>query len=545
MRIAVGQLNPTVGDFPGNRERILRQVAQARQQGADVAIFPEHALLGYPPRDLLHRPGFLDAADREFAAIAEASRDIAIVIGHIARAGIRPTTRVDPSAAAFGGDLLLHNAAFLLADGGVIGHQAKHELPSFDVFEEERYFTPGTEVVVLAWQDLRLGLSVCEDFWHEDGVLAAQAGAGVDLLINVSASPYFRGKPLLRHALARRWAERATVPFVYANLVGGQDELVFDGGSFAVRPDGAFLLSAPRFAEGVYLFDTAAPPVAPPRPDGMDCVREALVVGIRDYIEKNGIRGVVVGISGGVDSAVVAALACQALGPERVVGTFFPSPYTATESSQEARSLARALGIRWVEIPIEPIVASFSEALSSHIPVAGLTAENLQARVRGVLWMALANAMGYVVLSGGNKSEIATGYNTLYGDTVGALAPIGDLVKAEVYELAHLINAQAPRPLIPEGTLSRPPSAELRPNQRDDEDLPPYDVLDPIVRALVVENRSWDELTRSFGADIVGDVARRLRASEHKRRQFPLVLKVSPKAFGMGRRFPITHRFAG
>ncbi|MGD9841149.1 MAG: nitrilase-related carbon-nitrogen hydrolase, partial [Candidatus Bipolaricaulis sp.] len=225
MRIAVGQFNPTVGDFPGNRERILRQVAQARQQGADLAIFPEHALLGYPPRDLFHRPGFLDAADREFAAIVEASRDIAIVIGHIARAGTRPATRADPSAAAFGGDLLLHNAAFLLADGDVVGHQAKHELPSFDVFEEERYFTPGTEIVVLEWQGLRLGLSVCEDFWHEGGVLAAQAGAGVDLLLNVSASPYFRGKPLLRYALARGWAERATVPFVYANLVGGQDEL--------------------------------------------------------------------------------------------------------------------------------------------------------------------------------------------------------------------------------------------------------------------------------------------------------------------------------
>lgn len=545
MKIAVGQVNPTVGDLRGNRERILRAIAEARRAGAELVIFPEHALLGYPPRDLLLRAGFLDAADREFAAIVEASHDLAVVIGHIARAGTRPANMVDPSAAAFGGNSRLHNAAFLLADGAVVGWQTKHRLPSFDVFEEERYFAPGTEVAVVGWRGLRLGLSVCEDFWYDEGVLAAQAAAGVDLIVNVSASPYFRGKPLLRYRLAQQWAERAGAPLVYANLVGGQDELVFDGGSFAVRPDGAFLLATPRFAEGLYLFDTAGSPVPPPDADGVDCVYQALIVGIRDYLDKNGIPGVVVGVSGGVDSAVVTALACQALGPERVLGTFLPGPFTAGESQLEARQLAHALGIRLVEIPIEPVLASFASALSSHIAVAGLVAENLQARIRGVLWMALANALGYVVLACGNKSEIATGYNTLYGDTVGALAPIGDLVKAEVYALARFINDRSPHPVIPDGTLSRPPSAELRPNQRDEEDLPPYAVLDPLVQALVVANRPLAELVQVWGEDVVRDVVRRLHSAEHKRNQLPVVIKVSPKAFGIGRRFPITHRFPG
>ncbi|MBC7219890.1 NAD+ synthase [Candidatus Bipolaricaulota bacterium] len=545
VKIALGQINPTVGDLPGNRALILDTIAAARERGADLVVLPELALLGYPPRDLLLRTGFLDAADREFAAVVAASRDIAVVIGHVLRGGTREANVADPSAQAFGGDVLLYNAAFLLARGGIIGHQAKHRLPSFDVFEEERYFAPGTEVAVLDWQGLRLGLSVCEDFWYEEGVLAAQAAAGVDLLVNVSASPYFRGKPALRYALARRWAQRSGAPFVYANLVGGQDELVFDGGSFTVRPDGAFLLAAPRFAAGLYVVDTAAAPAAPPTEDGIDTIHAALTAGIRDYLNKNGIPGAIVGISGGVDSAVVAALACEALGSHRVVGTFFPGPYTAPESADEARELADALGIRLIEVEIDPIVASLTSALSPHVAVEGVVEENLQARIRGILWMALSNASGHVVLCCGNKSELAAGYNTLYGDTVGALAPIGDLVKGEVYALARFINERAGRSLIPERTLTRPPSAELRPHQRDDEDLPPYEVLDPLVRALVVENRSWDEVARSFGEEIARDIAHRLRTSEYKRRQSPIILKVSPKAFGMGRRFPVTHRFGG
>lgn len=543
MKVAVGQINPTVGDLPGNRHRILHAIAEAERRGADLVVFPELALVGYPPRDLLLRAGFLDEADREFGAVVEASREVAVVIGHTLRAGTRPANLADPSSLAFGGDRLLHNAAFLLAGGGVVGYQAKHRLPSFDVFEEERYFAPGSEVNVLSLGGVRLGLSVCEDFWYDEGVLAAQADAGVNLLVNISASPYFRGKPGIRRRLAQGWAERAGAPFVYANLVGGQDELLFDGGSFALRPDGAFLLAAPPFAEGVYLFDSAAPPVAPPPEDGVATVKDGLVTGIRDYLNKNEIQGAVIGISGGADSAVVATLACQALGAERVLGTFFPGPFTAAESEEEARSLARALGIRLVEIRIDAVLSSLTERLSPHVPVEGVVSENLQARIRGVLWMALANALGYVVLACGNKTELATGYTTLYGDTVGALAPIGDLTKAEVYELARFLNETSPRPVIPAGTLARAPSAELRPDQRDEDDLPPYAILDPLVRALVVENQPWEEVARRFGEKVAREVVRRLYQAEHKRRQSPLVLKVSPKAFGMGRRFPVTQRF--
>ncbi|MCX7750116.1 MAG: NAD+ synthase [Candidatus Bipolaricaulota bacterium] len=543
MRIAVGQLNPTVGDLPGNRDRILGAIGEARREGADLVVFPELALLGYPPRDLLHRSGFLAAAEQEFGAIVGASEGIGVILGHVLRGGARDANRADPSAAAFGGGTALYNAAFLLADRGIVGHQAKHRLPSFDVFEEERYFAPGEEIGVLEWGGLRLGLSVCEDFWYEGGVLAAQAAAGVDLLVNVSASPYFRGKPLLRYDLARRWAEASGAPLVYANLAGAQDELAFDGGSFALRPDGAFLLAAPRFREGVFVFDTAGPPVPPPAPDGLPEVKEALVTGIRDYFGKNGLRGAVIGISGGVDSAVVAALAAHALGTQKVLGAFLPGPYTAEESGEEARQIAEALGIRLVEIRIDPIFSAFADGLSPHVPVEGVTAENLQARIRGVLLMALANSLGYAVLACGNKAELGTGYTTLYGDTVGALAPIGDLLKGEVYALARLLNDEAGRAVIPEGTLRRPPSAELRPGQRDDQDLPPYELLDPLLQGLVVDNRPWDELGQRFGEEVVSDVARRLYRSEYKRRQYPIVLKVSPKAFGIGRRFPVTGGF--
>jgi len=543
VRIGIAQINPTVGDLPGNRELILRYIEKAREEGIEFIVFPELALLGYPPRDLLHRRGFLEAAQEEFTKIVAASDGIGVVLGHVALAEKREANRADPSATAFGGDFLLYNAAYLLAEGEIVGYQAKQRLPSFDVFEEERYFSPGERVEVLEWRGLKLGLSVCEDFWYEGGVLAAQAAAGVDILINVSASPYFRGKPALRHRLATGWAELAGAPLVYANLVGAQDELVFDGGSFAVRPDGRFLLAAPQFQAGLFWFDLAGTPIPPPTEDGIGEVKQAIVLGIRDYVKKNGLPGVIVGISGGVDSAVVAALAREALGRERVLGTFFPGPYTARSSASQARTVAETLGIKLVEISIEPALSALSRSLAPHFPVAGVVRENLQARIRAVLWMALANATGYVVLCCGNKSEIAMGYNTLYGDTVGALAPIGDLLKHEVYELAHFLNREAGREVIPKGTLTRPPSAELRPDQRDDQDLPPYEKLDPLLSALVVENRPWEELKEGFGEKLVSEALRRLYRSEYKRKQLPLVIKVSPKAFGMGRRWPITNGF--
>ena len=545
MKIAVAQINPVVGDLAGNRRKILSFMEQAARAGAELVVFPELALLGYSPRDAFHRRGFLAAAQREFDRVVEASRNIGVIIGHISSAGKREANRADPSATSFGGDVLLYNAVYLLSGGDILGYQTKHRLPSFDVFEEERYFTPGREVTVLEWNGLRLGLSVCEDFWYQgSGVLAQQGRAGVDLLINVSASPYFHGKPALRHQLAREWAQLAGAPLVYANLVGGQDELIFDGGSFAIRPDGEFLLAAPRFEEGVFLLDPGAAPVPSPEEDGPAELAGALVLGIRDYVDKNNLKGALIGVSGGIDSALVATLAVQALGRERVIAAFLPGPHTSAESALEARQLARNLGIKLFEISINRIVEVFSEELAPEFPVEGLVVENLQARVRGNVLMAISNATGHVVLCPGNKSEIAMGYNTLYGDTVGALAPIGDLLKRDVYELARYLNRTAGREIIPEGTLTRPPSAELRPNQRDDQDLPPYQVLDPLLDELVVHNAPWEELVSRYGEQLAGEVVRRLRRSEYKRRQLPPVLKVSPKAFGMGRRWPITNRFS-
>jgi len=542
MKIAIGQINPEVGDFSGNLEKISEAITEGKRARADLLVFPEHALIGYPPRDLLLRRGFVEAAGAAFQEVVRKSMTIPIVIGHIAGTS---TTVGNQNDLFHWQPYALQNAAFLLGYGKILGFQAKKHLPSFDVFEEERYFYPPEEMEILEFEGLRLGLSVGEDFWYADGPFADQGRAGVDLLINVSASPFFRGKAKLRYALGKGWASKTNAPLVYANLVGAQDDLVFDGRSFAVRPDGQFLMACPGFVEGVFVTDLAAPPVPPPLEDGFDEIYQALILGIRDYCWKNGVKKAVVGVSGGVDSAVVAALAVAALGPTNVLAAFLPGPYTAAISKDGAKTVAENLGIELLEISIVPAFETLRRTLSGAINVAGLVEENLQARIRGVILMALANATGGIVLCPGNKAEIAMGYNTLYGDTVGAIAPIGDLLKDEVYALARLINEKAGRPIIPEEVLTRPPSAELRPNQRDEDDLPPYALLDLCLRALFEENAAYSELVKKFGEKLTTEVLRRLYRSEYKRRQLPIVLKVTPKAFGLGWRFPITHGFSG
>ncbi|MBC7222088.1 NAD+ synthase [Candidatus Bipolaricaulota bacterium] len=544
MRIAIGQINPKVGDFAGNLKKIREAVRKAREDNADLLVFPELALIGYPPRDLLLRRGFVEAADAAFQEVVKESEAMPMVIGHIASAPVIPGNEVDPSSFRWRPHTL-YNAAFLLAHGAILGFQAKKRLPSFDVFEEERYFLAGESAEILDFFGLKLGLSVCEDFWYTDGILSDQAKVGVDLLINVSASPFFRGKAKLRYELGKGWAAKANAPLIYVNLVGAQDELVFDGRSFAVRPDGQFLAVCPAFVEGVFLVDLGAPPVPPPKKEDIEDLYQALVLGIHDYFEKNGVRKAVVGLSGGVDSAVVAALAAAALGPTNVLAAFLPGPYTSPLSREGAKRVAENLGLALVELSIEPALEALKKTLAKTIEARGLVEENLQARIRGVILMALANALGALVLCPGNKAEISMGYNTLYGDTVGALAPIGDLLKEEVYALARHLNERAKRPLIPEEVLTRPPSAELRPNQRDEDDLPPYAILDPCLRALFEENAAFQELAEKFGEKTAEEVLRRLYRSEYKRRQLPIVLKVSPKAFGLGWRFPITHGFSG
>ena len=543
LRIAIAQLDPTVGDLAGNVRKAREAIAAAREGDIDLLVFPELFLLGYPPRDLLLRPDFIAAARGALEEVATAAEGIAVVIGHIAEGGPKEANRADPSARAFGSGRTLFNVVYLLADGEIRGFQAKGRLPSFDVFEEERYFAPARRVSLIEWRGLRLGLSVCEDFWHEGGVIAEEIRAGADILVNVSASPYFAGKPSIRWKLGRRWSARAGVPMVYANLVGGQDELVFDGHSFVVRPDGAFLLAAPGFEEGLFTCDLAGGPVEGPREVGIGDVYQAIVLGIRDYFHKNGLNGAVVGVSGGIDSAVVLSLAVAALGRDRVRALFLPGPYTAAESGEGARAVAGNLGVELVEVPITPVHEAILSALSGTVDTGGVVAENIQARIRGLILMAVANALGYAVLCPGNKSEVAMGYNTLYGDTVGALAPIGDLLKAEVYELGRYINGLHGREIIPEAIFRRPPTAELRPGQRDDQDIPPYSQLDPLLRAFLVENRPRDELVASFGEGLVREVVTRIYRTEYKRKQLPPVIKVSPKAFGIGRRYPLTNGF--
>jgi NAD+ synthase (glutamine-hydrolysing) len=543
LRIAIAQLNSTVGDLPGNVHLALATIAMARERDVHLLVFPELFLLGYPPRDLFLRPDFVAAAREALGKIVAATEGIAVVIGHIAEGEPVEANCADPSAKAFGSERTLFNVVYLLADGEIRGFQAKGRLPSFDVFEEERYFTPAREVSLIEWKGLRLGLSVCEDFWYEGGVIEEQIRAGADLLVNVSASPYFTGKPSIRWELGRRWATRAGVPLIYANLVGGQDELVFDGHSFVVRPDGAFLLAAPGFEQGLFSCDLACEPVEEPREAGIGDIYRAIVLGIRDYFDKNGLKGAVVGVSGGIDSAVVLSLAVAALGRDRVRAVFLPGPYTAPESGEGARAVAWNLEVELVEVPIGGIYEGILTALHGIVDTSGVVGENLQARVRGLLLMAFANSLGYAVLCPGNKSEVAMGYNTLYGDTVGALAPIGDLLKGEVYELARYINEVHGHEIIPDFIFRRPPTAELRPGQRDDQDIPPYDRLDPFLRAFLVDNRPRDELLASFGAGLVRDAVTRVYRSEYKRKQLPPVIKVSPKAFGIGRRYPLTNRF--
>jgi len=543
MKIGIAQIDPKVGDLLGNLGLIREAVEWAQKERVDLLIFPELSLLGYPPRDLLLRRGFVEAAEKAFQEVIKESAKVPIIIGHIAKAKPQAKNEVDPSSSLWR-PYFLENAAFLLVDGAIASYQAKVRLPSFDVFEEERYFSPGEKVEISELSGLRLGLSVCEDFWYADSIVAKQSEADVDLLINVSASPYFRGKPTLRFSLGKEWAKKANAPLIYANLVGGQDELIFDGRSFCVRPDGAFLLASPAFVPGFFAFQLNGEPVAPPEEKGIEDVHRALVLGIRDYARKNGIEKAVIGISGGVDSAVVTVLAVEALGKENVIGVFLPGPYTALLSEEGAKALAENLGIKLLEISITPAFESLQKILAKEIPLGGVVAENLQARLRGLILMALANALGAIVLCPGNKAEIAMGYNTLYGDTVGALAPLGDLLKEDVYALAREINA-AGKTIIPEEVIRRPPSAELRPNQRDEDDLPPYAVLDPFLREFLEKNAPKEALEEKFGKELVREILSRFYRAEYKRRQLPLVLKVTPKAFGLGWRFPITHGFRG
>jgi NAD+ synthase (glutamine-hydrolysing) len=572
LRVAGCQFNPTVGDLDGNVARMVDMVEEAEEAGADVAVFGELAITGYPPEDLVLKPGFVEDNLEALAAIAARARDCAIVVGFVDL------------------DRDLYNAAALCHRGKVELRYHKRLLPNYAVFDERRYFSPGTHPLELVeLNGLRVGLSICEDAWSPTGPVAELGRGGAELVLNLNGSPFRTGKQHDREAMLATRAADASVHIVYVNQVGGQDELVFDGGSVILDAQGHVVARAPLFEEHVLVADVEIPPLyrkrrldprgqfeplrplpfrtlttdrpatepalAPPPaevPDELEQVWKALVLGTRDYVTKNGFTDVGVALSGGIDSSIVVALAVDALGPERVHAVLMPSRYSSDHSISDAEALCHNLGVEHRTIPIEPGHAALLEMVA---PSFGerepdTTEENLQSRIRGVTMMALSNKLGWLILTTGNKSETSVGYSTLYGDTAGGFAVIKDVPKVMVYDLCRWRNSVAQatggRPVIPEHVITKPPSAELRPDQRDDQSLPPYEVLDPILEGYVEGDLTAGELIAAgHDAEIVNRVVRLVDIAEYKRRQNPPGIRISPKAFGRDRRVPITNRYRG
>ena len=553
MKIALAQINPTVGDFAGNTKKILEYAARAEEQGTSLAVFPELAVCGYPPADFLEKTAFVARADdaiAEIAAWTAAPGRPAILCG-----------TVMPTTSPVGKQV--RNVAALLSEGKVSFVQQKMLLPFYDVFDEQRYFEPAAQQTLTCVGGEPLAITVCEDAWNDKGfwprpmykidpveVLMRQWEAQSQelagrqrIILNISASPYWQGKPQVRQKMLAALAQRHGAYVAMVNQVGGNDSLVFDGSSLVIRPDGEVVARAASFAEDLVFFDTQDGEAVSIDPvvDEVVATWQALVLGTRDYVRKCGFKKVLVGLSGGIDSALVAAIAVEALGAENVLGVGMPSEYSSLGSIEDARRLAKNLGVRFELLPIHDVFAQYQSVLKPLFEGTpfGLAEENLQSRIRGVLLMALSNKFGALVLTTGNKSEMSVGYCTLYGDMVGALAVIGDVMKTRVYELSRYINLR--REVIPWETLEKPPSAELRPEQRDTDSLPPYDVLDPILEAYVERYCSAEQIADEQGVDValVQSVLKLVEQSEYKRQQAAPVLKVTRKSFGMGRRFPI------
>ena len=570
LRIALAQIDTTVGDIAGNVAKIQEHIARARHQGAELVVFPELAVTGYPPEDLLLKEHFLTDARAAVERLAAETNDIVALVGFPERAED------------------VYNAAAVLAGGEVRGIYRKTYLPNYGVFDEERYFQEGTRGGLIEVGDAVVGLTICEDIWEPGPPLSDEALAGATVVINLSASPYYAGKGGERENMLVQRARDSLAAVAFCNLVGGQDELVFDGHSVVIDDSGEIVARAAGFAAELLIVDVEptdaiarrlrdarrreldrsrgeVPPIEvielEPRVDRSDelagtivafeptleQMRLALTLGLRDYVEKNGFADVVLGVSGGIDSAVTAALCVEALGADRVHCVSMPSRFSSDDTRSDARLIAEGLDCAFREIPIEAAVCAFTDALAAEIDggLAGLAAENLQARVRGVLLMALSNTYGWLVVSTGNKSELAVGYSTLYGDMVGGFALLKDVFKTDVYRLAEHLNERANRDVIPRSTIERAPSAELRDDQRDSDSIPAYDELDPVLEAYVEEDRSREELVDEFDPAVVERAVGLVDRAEYKRRQAPPGVKLRPKAFGRDRRTPITNRWAG
>lgn len=562
MKIAMAQINTTVGALHHNTQKLISAIQQAKTQQADLIVFPELSITGYPPLDLLDRPRFIDKNLACLNEIAQHCHGITAVVGYVER---------NPEKQGKG----LSNAAAVLAEGRIVSSHAKSLLPTYDVFDEERYFEPAKQVHTVYLNGLRVGISICEDIWNDSDFWSRQryahdpiealAQQGMDLLVNISASPFHVGKPAQRQAMVQSLCQKYQVPAVYLNQVGGNDSLIFDGHSFILNAQGSLCWEGASFAEDFAVVDltetladspksavtlpalTALKPLRQAEDlsaTDLQHIEEALALGIRDYLGKTGFKSVVLGLSGGIDSALTAALAVKALGPDKVLGVAMPSMYSSEGSVSDALALAKNLGIRCETLPIAAIYERYTQSLSplfADTPE-DVTEENLQARIRGDLLMALSNKYGHLLLTTGNKSEMAVGYCTLYGDMCGGLAVIADLPKTWVYALSAHMNRH--REVIPTSTLSKPPSAELRPDQKDQDTLPDYAILDGILEAYIVEHCAPEEIiAQGFDEALVNWVVGAVNRNEYKRRQAPPGLKVTRKAFGQGRRYPIARGY--
>lgn len=554
LRIAIAQINCTVGGLGGNAVKIKENIKKAEAAGADIVVFPELAVTGYPPEDLLIKPKFISDNLAKIKEIAANTKNIIAVVGF-----------VDKDSRG------IYNAAAIIYAGKIKGIYRKVFLPNYGVFDEKRYFIPGDKQLIFKYGDFVFGVNICEDIWHTGGPVKNMAKLGAKLILNINASPYHAGKNKERQEIIRRQAKENNLNIVYVNLVGGQDELVFDGQSMVVNQKGNLLYRAKAFAEGLLIFDLKfaarlkkiksailiAPkpvpknraflfnqPVKPLEP--VEEIYKALELGLADYVVKNGFGKVALGLSGGIDSALVATLACDALGKENVIAVFMPSRYSSAESEEDARILAQNLGIKFLNIPIEETYRAFLNTLEPHFTglKQNIAEENLQARIRGNILMALSNKFGWLVLATGNKSEMSTGYATLYGDMAGGLAVIKDVLKTQVYELVKYRNSI--KPVIPDRIITKEPTAELKPNQKDSDTLPIYSRLDQILKAYVEEDKDISRIVKSgIDRQAALKVSRMVDKSEYKRRQSPPGIKITHKAFGRDRRMPITNKYAG
>jgi NAD+ synthase (glutamine-hydrolysing) len=574
LRIGMSQINVTVGDFAGNTKKILEAIAEARALGVDILAFPELAICGYPPEDLLFKPQFIDENLKCLEKIAEQTSELAAVVGFV-------DAKED-----------IYNAAAIINDGKIISIYHKIYLPNYGVFDENRYFQAGRECPVYIVDGVGVGVNICEDIWYEAGPATVQAYAGAEVIVNISSSPYHAGKRYFRERMLGTRASDNVAIVAYNNLVGGQDELVFDGNSMVLNEKGELIARGKQFEEDLIVVDldvesvfrtrlhdprwrkealllreqpwrvakimvselpSAAPkPAIPIRQSEVHGlpgeVYDALVLGTRDYVFKNRFERVLIGLSGGIDSSLVAAIAVDALGVANVIGVLMPSRYSSSGSISDAELLARNLGIKHITVPIEKVFKAYLDTLAEHFrdTKPNVTEENIQARIRGNILMALSNKFGWLVFTTGNKSEIATGYTTLYGDMAGGFAVIKDVPKTLVYQLAKYRNSVAGCEIIPSSVINKVPSAELRPEQKDTDSLPPYDLLDPVLTAYVEEDRSVEQIIGAgFEEEVVKKAARLVDNSEYKRRQSPPGIKITPRAFGRDRRLPITNRFMG